>query len=65
MQKQLTQDETKAVACTTHKGFVQFWTGFCQKSQHKFEDRHRSGWHLWSRKYQGFVEGARDFLNDF
>lgn len=57
-------DEAKAMSCSTHEEFAEFWKGFCEDSQDIFERKHLYGPRQWTRKYQDFAAKASTFMND-
>ncbi|GAW06226.1 hypothetical protein LENED_008133 [Lentinula edodes] len=40
------------------------WTKLLQRAESQFKLQHRTGWKLWTKKYQEFSEGALSFMQD-
>ncbi|KAJ3891041.1 hypothetical protein GG344DRAFT_77313 [Lentinula edodes] len=56
--------ETAALACRTFRDVAEFWSDRSTGAESQFKLQHRTGWKLWTKKYQEFSEGALSFMQD-
>ncbi|KAI8957894.1 hypothetical protein F5Y11DRAFT_63345 [Daldinia sp. FL1419] len=62
--KRLSSYEEKALKCTNHNEFAEFWGTYCQQAHTRFGNKHEIGWRSWSKKAQSFANHVLVFMND-